>query len=157
MTRIGAAASTGLGPPSRARASREAGFKPLNIGALAKRSGVSTRMIRHYEEIKLIPPATRTESGYRTYGETDLATLRFIARARSLGFSLDEIGDLLALWRDHTRASSAVKALAKHHVDAIERKIGELRSRQQSVNDLVRRCNDDDRPEGPILDDWAGK
>ena len=157
MTRIGTSASSGFGSPRRTRAAHEVAFKPLIIGALAKRSGVSTRMIRHYEEIGLIPPARRTESGYRTYGETDLATLRFIARARSLGFSLDEIGDLLALWRDHTRASSAVKALAKRHVDAIERKIGELRSLQQSVNDLVRRCNDDDRPECPILDDLAGK
>ena len=157
MTRIGSATPTGFEAPRRARSAQEATFKPLNIGALAKRSGVSTRMIRHYEEIGLIPPAMRTESGYRTYGEADLATLRFIARARSLGFSLDEIGDLLALWQDRTRASSAVKALAKRHVDAIERKIRELRSLQESVGDLVRRCNDNDRPECPILDDLAGK
>jgi Cu(I)-responsive transcriptional regulator len=103
-------------------------------------------MIRHYEEIGLIPPATRTDSGYRTYGETDFATLRFIARARSLGFSLDEIGDLLALWRDRTRASADVKAVTKRHMDAIERKIRELRSLQQSVGDLVRRTTGRNAP-----------
>jgi Cu(I)-responsive transcriptional regulator len=130
--------------------------KPLNIGTLAKRAGVSARMVRHYEEIGLIPPAARTGSGYRTYGETELATLRFIGRARSLGFSLDEITDLLALWRDHTRASADVRAIAKRHMDAIERKIQELRSLQRSVGDLVRHCNADDRPECPILDSLAG-
>ena len=157
MTRIGTSASTSFGAPRRAQAAQGVSFKSLNIGALAKRSGVSRRMIRHYEEIELIPPATRTESGYRMYGEADFATLRFIARARSLGFSLDEIGDLLALWRDRTRASADVKAVAKRHMDAIERKIRELRSLQQSVGELVRRCSDDDRPECPILDDLAGK
>jgi len=157
MTRNGTAGSTAFGAPRRARGAREVTFKSLHIGVLAKRSGVSTRMIRHYEEIGLIPRAARAESGYRTYGEADFATLRFIARARSLGFSLDEIGDLLALWRDHTRASADVRAVAKRHINAIERKIRELRSLQQSVGDLVRRCNDDDRPECPILDDLAGK
>jgi MerR family copper efflux transcriptional regulator len=146
MTRIGTAASIGFAAPRRARAVQEVIFKSLNIGALAKRSGVSTRMIRHYEEIGLIPPATRTDSGYRTYGETDFATLRFIARARSLGFSLDEIGDLLALWRDRTRASADVKAVTKRHMDAIERKIRELRSLQQSVGDLVRRTTGRNAP-----------
>jgi MerR family copper efflux transcriptional regulator len=157
MTRIGTAASTAFGAPRRTRWAKEITFKSLHIGVLAKRSGVSTRMIRHYEEIGLIPPATRAESGYRTYGEADFATLRFIARARSLGFSLDEIADLLALWRDHARASADVKAVAKRHIDSIERKIRGLRSLHRSLGDLVRRCSDDDRPECPILDDLAGK
>ncbi len=129
----------------------------MNIGALAKRAGVSARMIRHYEEIGLIPAAARTASGYRTYGENDVRTLSFIARARGLGFSLEEIASLLDLWRDRDRASADVKAIVDRHMEEVEAKIRELRSLQRSLGDLARCCHDDDRPECPILDGLAGK
>lgn len=129
----------------------------MNIGALAKRAGVSARMIRHYEEIGLIPSAARTETGYRTYGENDVRTLSFIARARGLGFSLEEIGSLLDLWRDRNRASADVKAVVDRHMEEVEAKIRELRSLQKSLGDLARRCYDDDRPDCPIIDGLAGK
>lgn len=129
----------------------------MNIGALAKRAGVSARMIRHYEEIGLIPSAERTEAGYRSYGENDVGTLSFIARARGLGFSLEEIGSLLDLWRDRNRASADVKAIVDRHMQEVEAKIRELRSLQKSLGDLARRCHDDDRPECPIIDGLAGK
>lgn len=126
-----------------------------NIGEAARLSGVSARMIRHYERIGLIPPADRTYAGYRLYGANDLHRLRFIQRARSLGFSMAQIGKLLGLWADPRRASRDVKRLAQAQADALERKIREMRSMQRVLQELASRCHGDDRPECPVLDDLA--
>ena len=124
----------------------------MTIGEAATRSGASARMIRHYENIGLVPSAARTEAGYRTYGETDVATLRFIKRARDFGFSLEEIGRLLDLWRDRHRASTEVKALVDAQIQEIEHKIAELCALRESLAELARHCHDDHRPECPILE-----
>ena len=126
--------------------------RAMTIGEAAARSGASSRMIRHYENIGLVPSAARTEAGYRAYGETDVAILRFIRRARALGFSLEEIGHLLDLWRDRSRASSEVKAVVDRHTEEIEHKIAELCALRESLADLARHCHDDHRPECPILE-----
>jgi len=127
----------------------------MNIGVAAGRSGVPAKTIRYYESIGLIPEAGRSGAGYRRYGESDVATLRFIQRARGLGFSVREVGDLLTLWRDRARASGDVKRMALKHVAEIERKIAELQSMRRTLLDLTRRCQGDDRPDCPILDDLA--
>lgn len=128
----------------------------MNIGEVADKSGVRAKTIRYYEDIGLIPPARRTESGYRNYDDRDLATLRFVQRARSLGFSVKDVGALLALWHDNARASAEVKSLAGNHVEEIDRKIAELRSMRYTLVDLMERCHGDDRPDCPILNDLAG-
>jgi len=128
----------------------------MNIGEVASRSGVPPKTIRYYEEVGLIPPARRARSGYRTYGARDLLTLRFVQRARSLGFSVKDARALLALWHDSHRASAEVKALAGRHVEAIDRKLAELDSMRRTLVDLMERCHGDDRPDCPILDDLAG-
>jgi Cu(I)-responsive transcriptional regulator len=127
----------------------------MNIGEVAEKSGVSAKTIRYYEDVGLIPPARRTESGYRDYDDRDLATLRFVQRARSLGFSVKDVGALLALWHDNARASAEVKALAADHVNEIDRKLAELKSMRRTLVDLMERCHGDDRPDCPILDDLA--
>ena len=129
----------------------------MRIGFVAKRSGIPAKTIRYYEGIGLICAAQRTSSGYRDYDHSDVATLRFIQRARGLGFSVSGVADLLALWRDTGRASSQVKDLASQHVARIDRKIAELQSMRDSLNDLVKRCHGDDRPDCPILEDLAGE
>jgi MerR family copper efflux transcriptional regulator len=126
-----------------------------NIGEASKRTGVSAKMIRHYEEIGLIPAATRTHSGYRLYGDADLHRLRFVRRARSLGFSIHDIETLLGLWNDPRRASRDVKRLAQAHVAALERKIAELQAMQRTLRELAERCQGDGRPDCPVLDDLA--
>jgi Cu(I)-responsive transcriptional regulator len=123
----------------------------MNIGAAARASGVSAKMIRHYEEIGLIPRTTRSGSGYRVYGENDVHTLRFVRRARDLGFPIGEIRKLLGLWRNRSRSSAAVKKLALEHVRELEEKIDELRTMAEALKSLARRCRGDDRPECPIL------
>lgn len=128
----------------------------MNIGDVAARAGVPAKTIRYYESIGLIPKATRSSGGYRTYSDKDLATLRFVQRARSLGFSVKDVGRLLALWRDSHRASADVHRMALGHVAAIDRKIAELDSIRRTLVDLVRRCHGDDRPDCPIIDDLAG-
>ncbi|MDH3236534.1 MAG: Cu(I)-responsive transcriptional regulator [Alphaproteobacteria bacterium] len=128
----------------------------MNIGEVAGKSGVPAKTIRYYEGIGLIPPARRSESGYRDYDERDLATLRFVQRARSLGFPVKDVAALLALWHDNDRASAEVKRLAADHVDEIDRKLSELRSMRRTLTDLIERCHGDDRPDCPILDDLAG-
>ena len=128
----------------------------MRIGEAAARSGVTAKTIRYYESVGLIPAATRTDGGYRDYDDNDVQTLRFVHRARGLGFSVREVGDLLALWRDRDRASADVKAVAARHVAAIERKIDELSAMRRTLGDLMARCHGDDRPECPILDDLAG-
>lgn len=123
----------------------------MNIGRAAKASGVSAKMIRYYEQAGLIPAADRKDSGYRDYSDTDVHMLRFVRRARDLGFSVAEIGDLLGLWRDETRQSSEVKRLAKGHTDALERKIRDLQEMVHTLNQLVDACKGDHRPHCPIL------
>ena len=123
----------------------------MNIGQAAKASGVSAKMIRYYEQTGLIPAADRTDSGYRDYSDTDVHMLRFIRRARDLGFSVAEIGDLLNLWRDETRQSAEVKRLAQGHIDALEKKIVVRQDMAHSLTMLVNACHGDHRPHCPIL------
>ena len=129
----------------------------VDIGAAALASGVSAKMIRHYEEIGLVPPAERTAAGYRTYGPSDVHRLRFVKRARDLGFNMAEIGQLLGLWNDRRRKSSEVKRLAMRHVAELERKIAELQSMRRTLVELAHHCHGDHRPDCPILDDLAGE
>lgn len=127
----------------------------MNIGAGARLSGVPAKTIRYYESIGLIRPAGRRDNNYRAYGETDVETLRFVQRARGLGFSIKEVAELLALWRDKRRASHAVKALVVGHVAEIDRKIAQLQAMRRTLTTLAERCHGDDRPDCPILDDLA--
>lgn len=123
----------------------------MHIGEAAAASGVSAKMIRHYEGIALLPPAARTDAGYRQYTASDVHTLRFIRRARDLGFSLNEIRDLLGLWQDRGRPSRQVKALAQAHIADLDRRARELLDMKAALEHLVKGCRGDDRPECPIL------
>ena len=123
----------------------------MNIGAAAKASGVSAKMIRYYEEIGLIPPAARTSAGYRQYSDQDVHMLRFIRRARDLGFAVEGIRELLGLWRDQSRHSADVKRLALAHVTDLRRKIAELEDMAATLETLARACHGNDRPDCPIL------
>ncbi|MFD1912283.1 Cu(I)-responsive transcriptional regulator [Halodurantibacterium flavum] len=123
----------------------------MNIGGAATRSGVSAKMIRYYEQIGLIPPATRTASGYRDYRESDVHMLRFIARARDLGFPTTEIADLLDLWRNEDRRSADVKALAQARVRDLRHKIAHLQDMADTLEDLANSCAGNERPSCPIL------
>ena len=125
----------------------------MNIGQAARKTGLSAKMIRYYESIELLPAAGRTDSGYRQYSAQDLHRLAFIKRARDLGFALDEVGKLLTLWQDRQRASADVKALAAGHIDALNRKIAELSSLRDSLQELMEHCQGDQRPDCPILKD----
>ncbi|WDY57413.1 Cu(I)-responsive transcriptional regulator [Pseudomonas sp. PSKL.D1] len=127
----------------------------MNIGQAARRSGLSTKMIRYYESIGLLRPATRSDSGYRLYQPEDLHSLAFIKRSRDLGFSLEEVGKLLTLWQDRQRASADVKALAMQHIDDLNRRIDELVSLRDTLSELVAHCQGNDRPDCPILKDLA--
>ncbi|MEQ1683850.1 MAG: Cu(I)-responsive transcriptional regulator [Burkholderiaceae bacterium] len=127
----------------------------VNIGQAAKLSGVSAKMIRHYEEVGLIPAASRTESGYRQYGEAEVHSLRFIRHARDLGFSIAQIGELVGLWQNRRRSSSKVKALALAHVAELERKVASLQAMKDTLQHLASCCHGDERPECPILDRLA--
>jgi len=129
----------------------------MNIGRAAEESGVTPKTIRYYESIGLIQPAERRANNYRDYSEVDVETLRFVQRGRSLGFSMKEIADLLALWRDKRRSSHKVKAVAERHIAEIDRRMAELAAMRRTLSDLMRLCHDDARPECPILDDLAGK
>jgi Cu(I)-responsive transcriptional regulator len=122
-----------------------------NIGEAAARSGVSAKMIRHYEEVGLVPKARRTGSGYRTYADADVHTLRFIRRARDLGFSIRQIGDLLALWQNRRRESSVVRKLALAHIAELDARIAETQAMKATLEELVRGCHGDARPHCPIL------
>ena len=123
----------------------------MNIGAAAKVSGLSAKMIRYYETIGLLHAASRSDNGYRHYSPQDLQQLAFIKRARDLGFTLEEVGKLLALWQDRERASADVKALAASHIAELERKISELVSLRNSLSELVTSCHGDQRPDCPII------
>ncbi|MGI4721677.1 MAG: Cu(I)-responsive transcriptional regulator [Janthinobacterium lividum] len=127
----------------------------LNIGDAARASGVSAKMIRHYESIGLLAAARRTESGYRVYSEDDVHVLRFVHRARALGFSLERIGTLLSLWQDKDRASADVRALARSHIGELDRKIAEMQAMRRTLESLAASCHGDARSECPILDDLA--
>ncbi len=128
----------------------------MNIGEAAKASGVSSKMIRYYEETGLIPAAKRSGNGYRSYGAEDVHTLRFIHRARRLGFSLARIGQLVRLWQDDSRASHEVKAIAEEHIAELTAKIGELDAMRRTLRHLTDACHGNERPNCPILDDLAG-
>ncbi|WP_114953194.1 Cu(I)-responsive transcriptional regulator [Sphingosinicella terrae] len=127
----------------------------MKIGQASKTSGVSQRMIRHYESIGLIPRAARRDSGYRDYDERDVHTLRFIRRARDLGFGIEEIGKLLTLWHDRSRASAEVKAIALARAAELERKARELDAMRQTLEHLAAHCHGDARPDCPILADLS--
>ena len=124
----------------------------MNIGQASKASGVSQRMIRHYEKLDLIPAPPRRDSGYRDYSEADLHRLRFIANARDLGFPIAEIETLLALWSDRSRSSSEVKQLAEARAAELGQKARALEAMRATLLDLARRCHGDSRPDCPILD-----
>ena len=128
---------------------------PVAIGQAAERAGVSARMVRHYEGLGLLAGVARTDSGYRQYTEADVHSLRFIRRARDLGFSMDEIAQLLGLWQDKARASSQVKQIAQKHIDNLAERIAAMQAMQRSLQTLVGCCHGDGRPDCPILDDLA--
>jgi MerR family copper efflux transcriptional regulator len=127
----------------------------MNIGQAAQASGVNAKMIRYYESIGLIPESRRTDAGYRTYSGNDVHTLRFVKRARSLGFSLEQIRELLSLWQNPERASADVKAIAEDHVTQLEQRIRELTEMRDTLRHLAHACAGDRRPECPILQELA--
>lgn len=127
----------------------------MTIGQAARQSGVSAKMIRHYESLDLLAPATRTPSGYRIFDAPEVHTLRFIRRARDLGFTMREIQNLLSLWQNRRRASSDVRKVALQHIAGLDRKISELEAMRRTLQRLVDHCHGDSRPECPILDDLA--
>ncbi|SCW86296.1 Cu(I)-responsive transcriptional regulator [Sphingobium faniae] len=124
----------------------------MNIGATSIASGVSQRMIRHYEKIGLIPPPSRRDSGYRDYADADVHRLRFIANARDLGFPIEDIRGLLGLWSNSQRASAEVKALAIARAEELGRKAEALQALRRTLLELAERCHGDDRPDCPIIE-----
>lgn len=128
----------------------------MNIGEAASASGVSAKMIRYYESIGLIPAAARTGAGYRSYGDRDVQILRFVRRARDLGFPVATIAELLALWSDRDRHSADVKRLALEQVGTLERRIAEMQAMADTLSHLADACCGDNRPDCPILEDLGG-
>lgn len=128
----------------------------MNIGEAARASGVTPKMIRYYDEIGLIKPAGRTGSNYRAYAEKEINELRFVKRARSLGFSMAEITQLLSLWRDQGRSSRQVKSIASRHIADLEARAAELKAMAGMLRHLAEHCSGDNRPDCPILDDLTG-
>lgn len=124
----------------------------MNIGEAAKASGVSAKMIRHYESVGLFPEAVRTESGYRQYSEKEIGTLRFIRHSRDLGFSIEQIRELLGLWQNRRRSSRQVRALAQAHIEELDAKLKELQAMKATLEHLVHCCHGDDRPDCPIIE-----
>ena len=129
----------------------------MNIGEASGATGVSAKMIRYYESIGLIRAPLRTDSNYRVYGDDEVHVLRFVKRARTLGFSVDETATLLGLWQDKSRASGEVKDIATGHITALETKIAELQGMVKTLKHLAHCCGGDNRPDCPILDDLAGE
>lgn len=127
----------------------------MNIGEAAEAAGVSAKMIRHYEQIGLVPAASRTDAGYRQYGPRDISILRFIRQSRRLGFSMEQIAELMGLWSNQERSSREVKALAQGHLDVLEEKMRELAEMQRALQTLVHSCHGDDAPHCAILDGLA--
>ncbi len=128
----------------------------MNIGQAASLSGVSAKMVRHYEALGLLPTVSRSDSGYRQYGQAEVHTLRFIKRARELGFSMGEIGELVGLWRNRRRTSASVRRIAQKHADDLSARIESLQAMQRTLLALIKGCQGDDRPDCPILDDLSG-
>ena len=129
----------------------------MTIGQVARQSGVSARMIRHYEQQGLLPAALRTEAGYRIYEAADIHRLSFIKRARDLGFEMDEIAQLLSLWKDQKRSHEQVRKIAAQHMLALQLRIEQLQSMHETLSHLVDCCAHQARPECPILDDLSGR
>jgi MerR family transcriptional regulator, copper efflux regulator len=129
----------------------------MNIGEAARASGVSAKMIRHYEQEGFVPKAGRTVAGYRVYRDKDVHVLQFIRRSRDLGFSLKEIKDLLGLWGNRRRASADVKRLVQKHVQDLDHKITEMQAMRRTLVNLAHHCHGDSRPDCPILDDLSGE
>ncbi|HEY0819686.1 Cu(I)-responsive transcriptional regulator [Rhizobacter sp. J219] len=128
---------------------------PYNIGEAASRSGVTAKMVRHYESLGLLPKVGRTDSGYRQYTDKEVHTLRFIRRGRSLGFSMSEISELLKLYQDRRRASANVKKIALAHVEDLNRRMEEMAAMKRTLERLAECCHGDHRPDCPILDELA--
>lgn len=131
-------------------------MNPVAIGAAARLSGVSARMVRHYEGLGLLPAVARTDSGYRQYTEADIHTLRFIKRSRELGFPMEEIAELVGLWHNRRRTSASVKRIAQKHLTDLEARIAAMQGMRQTLAHLVHCCHGDARPDCPILEDLAG-
>jgi len=127
----------------------------MNIGEAAKASGVSAKMIRHYESVGLFPEPSRTGSGYRQYGDKEIVTLRFIRHSRDLGFSIEQIRELLGLWQNRKRPSRQVRALAQAHIEELDEKLADLRAMKATLEHLVQCCHGDERPDCPIIDTLA--
>lgn len=129
---------------------------PMNIGEAARQSGVSAKMVRHYESLGLLPHVHRSDSGYRQYSDAEVHTLRFIKRSRELGFSMPEIAELVSLWQNRRRASKNVRRIAQKHADDLAQRIAAMQAMQKTLGHLIHCCQGDDRPDCPILDDLAG-
>jgi Cu(I)-responsive transcriptional regulator len=138
-------------PPALA----QGGAWPVNIGEAARLSGVSAKMVRHYEGLGLLPRVARTDSGYRQYSEAEVHTLRFIKRARDLGFSMEEIAELVGLWQNRRRASANVRRVAQKHADDLAQRIAAMQDMQKTLRHLIHCCHGDERPECPILEELA--
>ncbi|MBP7564682.1 MAG: Cu(I)-responsive transcriptional regulator [Burkholderiaceae bacterium] len=128
---------------------------PFNIGEAARQSGVSAKMLRHYETLGLLGDVARTESGYRQYSAADVHTLQFIRRSRDLGFSMAEIAELVSLWQSRRRSSASVKRIAEKHLADLDARIESMQAMRRTLGHLIHCCHGDDRPECPILDDLA--
>ena len=126
---------------------------PMNIGKAARQSGVSAKMVRHYESLGLLPQVQRSDSGYRQYSSAEVHTLRFIKRSRELGFSMAEIAELVSLWQNRRRASASVRRIALKHADELALRIAAMQAMQHTLTQLIDCCHGDDRPDCPILDD----
>jgi Cu(I)-responsive transcriptional regulator len=129
---------------------------PVNIGSAAEQSGVSAKMIRYYESLGLLGKVRRTDSGYRQYSQAEVHVLRFIKRARDLGFSMAEISELLSLWNNRRRTSASVKRIAQKHADELAQRVAALQEMQRTLSHLIHGCHGDSRPDCPILDELAG-
>jgi MerR family copper efflux transcriptional regulator len=127
----------------------------MNVGEAARLSNVSAKMVRHYESLGLLPTVARTDSGYRQYTDKEVHTLRFIRRARDLGFSMAEIAELLKLWQNRRRPSASVKRIAAEHVAALDAKMAEMAAMRKTLQHLIHCCSGDERPDCPILDELA--
>ena len=128
---------------------------PVHIGDAARLSGVSAKMVRHYESLGLLPRVARTDGGYRQYSESEVHTLRFIKRARDLGFSMEEIAELVGLWQNRRRASANVRRVAQKHAADLAHRIAAMQEMQRTLQHLIHCCHGDERPDCPILDELA--
>lgn len=154
-TAAGQAAPGSKGSTGTKAAAPHATLWPVPIGVAAQRASISAHMVRHYESLGLVKGVARTDSGYRQYTEADVHALQFIRRSRDLGFSMEEIAELLGLWHDRSRASSQVKRIAQQHIDDLSERIASMQAMQRSLQTLVSCCKGNDRPDCPILDDLA--